>query len=139
MAPTVIFGDIRGLDLKELEPVLHRHGISRLDSAAVYQAGASETGLGEAGMGERFTIDTKILSSRDSDGTLAPQKIEESSRKSLERLRMNNINVLYIHGPDYATPIERQAKAFHDVHRKGRFSEVSEVLVARVMELAKIR
>lgn len=130
MPPTVIFGDIRGLDLNELEPVLHRHGISRLDSAAVYQAGASETSLGDARMGERFAIDTKILSSRNSDRTLTPEKIRESSKKSLERLRMDKVNVLYIHGPDYATPIEQQAKAFDDVHKKGRFSEASDFLAA---------
>lgn len=124
MPPTVIFGDIRGLDLEELEPVLIKYGISRLDSAAVYQAGASETSLGEARMGERFTIDTKILSNRDSAGTLTPEKIEASSKKSLERLRMNKVDVLYIHGPDFATPVEKQAMAFDDIYRKGRFSEV---------------
>lgn len=124
MPPTVIFGDIRGLDLQELEPVLHRYGISRLDSAAVYQAGASEISLGVARMGERFTIDTKILSSRDSGGTLTPEKIEESSKKSLERLRLSKVNVLYVHGPDFDTPIEQQARGFDDVYKKGRFSEV---------------
>ncbi|KAK4501731.1 hypothetical protein PRZ48_007540 [Zasmidium cellare] len=123
MAPTVIFGDIRGLDYKELEPVLHKYGITRLDSAAVYQAGVSETTLGEEHAGERFTIDTKILTGRPRDGTLTPEKIEESSKKSLERLGMSKVNVLYTHAPDAATPVKQQARGFDDVHKKGRFSE----------------
>lgn len=125
MPPTVIFGDIRGLDLVELEPVLHKYGISRLDSAAVYQGGESERRLGAARMGERFTIDTKVLSNRESAGTLTPEKVGESSQKSLEQLAVNKVNVLYVHGPDFATPIEQQAKGFNDAYKMGRFSEVS--------------
>lgn len=124
MAPTVIFGDIRQLDLDEIRPILDKYGIKRLDSAAGYEGGDSERRLGEAGWSRDFTVDTKILHSGFNDGPLSPEKVDESSRQSLERLKLDQVNVLYCHGPDFKTPVEDQARGFDDVYKKGRFREL---------------
>ena len=125
MSPTVIFGDIRQLEIDEIKPILQKFGIKRLDSAAGYEKGDSERRLGEARMPDEFAIDTKILGGFPTDGTLSAEKIDDSSRKSLERLKVDKVNVLYPHTPDYQTPIEVQAEAFDEVYRKGRFTAVS--------------
>lgn len=100
-------------------------GIKRLDTAAFYGAGESERRMGDGNMNKEFIIDTKIMSGPLDAGALSPEKVDESSRQSLERLRTQQVNVLYCHLPDYKTPLEEQAKAFDDVHQKGRFKEVS--------------
>jgi len=123
--PSIFFGDIRDLEIAQVEPVLKHYGLTHLDSAAVYAGGESESRLGKAGLGRRgFTIDTKIFATRPSDGTLSASAIEESSARSLQRLGVDHVHTLYAHGPDYATPIAEQAKAFDDVYRKGRFKEL---------------
>lgn len=131
MPPQVIFGDIRGLDLDEIKPILQKHGIKRLDSAAIYMAGESERRLGEARMGDFFTIDTKVMiDSMPGDGSLEPDKVEESSKTSVERLNVNKINVLHAHAPDLTTSVEDQARGFNDAYLKGRFREVSATTLA---------
>lgn len=124
MAPTVIFGDIRGMDAEEIKPVLRKYGIKRLDTAASYAGGDSERRTGDARMGEEFTIDTKIMGGPLDSGALAPEKVEKSLRGSLERLRMEKVNVLYCHIPDLKTPLEEQARGFDELHQKGKFKEV---------------
>lgn len=41
MAPTVIFGDIRGMEVEDAKPVLQKYSIKRLDTAAAYVRGDS--------------------------------------------------------------------------------------------------
>ena len=125
MAPTVIFGDIRGMDPEEIKPVLRKYGIKRLDTAAAYEMGESERRTGNAHMAGEFVIDTKILGGPLDSGALHPDKVEESSQKSLERLQTDQVNVLYCHVPDSKTPLEDQARGFDDIYKKGRFKEVS--------------
>lgn len=125
MPPTVIFGDIRGMEVSDIKPALERYKIKRLDTAAGYVSGDSEKRLGDASMAGDYTIDTKILGAPLDAGALTPEKIEESSIQSLERLRTNQVNVLYCHLPDFKTPLEDQARGFEEVYRKGRFKEVS--------------
>ena len=124
MPPTVIFGDIRGLEIDDILPVLRKYGITRLDSAAGYEKGESERRLGASGMSKEFTIDTKILSKVPRGGTLTPEAIEESSKLSLERLKIDKVNVLYCHAPDKTTPVEDQARGFNDAYQEGRFAAV---------------
>lgn len=125
MAPSVIFGDIRGMDAADVKPVLRKYGINRLDTAAAYVQGDSERRTGEANMGQEFIVDTKILGGPFYSGTLSPEKVNESSIASLERLNMHQINVLYCHVPDFKTPVEDQARGFDEVYKEGRFKEVS--------------
>ncbi len=125
MPPTIIFGDIRGLDLEEIKPILQKYNIKRLDSAAGYQKGESERSLGDSGWSKEFLIDTKILSGPLHSGTLTPEKVEESSKQSLERLKLEKVNVLYCHSADLKTPLEDQARGFNNVYKKGRFEAVS--------------
>lgn len=124
MPPTVVFGDIRGMDAEEIKPVLRKYNITRLDTAASYAGGDSERRTGDAGMADEFVVDTKILGGPLHDGWLRPENVEESSRLSLKRLKTKQINVLYCHIPDLKTPLEEQARGFQDIYEMGRFREV---------------
>lgn len=124
MPPTVIFGDIRGMQPSDIIPILQKYHITRLDTAAGYEQGESERRMGEANMAADYTIDTKILGAPLYEGALSPEKIDDSSRHSLERLRSSQVNVLYCHLPDLKTPLEEQARGFEEVYQKGRFKEV---------------
>ncbi|KAF7193737.1 Oxidoreductase sirO [Pseudocercospora fuligena] len=124
MPPTVIFGDIRGMEVSEILPILQKYGINRLDSAASYVNGDSEKRLGDAGVGKTFTIDTKVAVSFPNEGALTPEKITKSAKESLDRLKLETINVLYAHAPDHETPVADQAKGFNEVFKKGSISAV---------------
>lgn len=74
------------LRLKEL-------GIKRIDTAARYAGGLSETMLGEAGAANKhgFTIDTKIMFTPPGSGTLTEQAITKSIETSLGRLKVEKV------------------------------------------------
>lgn len=82
------------------------------------------TSNGNAKMAEEFVIDTKILAAPLDAGSLSPDKVDESSRQSLERLQTDQVNVLYCHLPDLKTPLRDQARGFNDVYEKGRVKEL---------------
>ena len=127
MPPTIIFGDLRNLSASEVHPILTRLGISRIDCAASYDD--SEAKLGDENMGASFVLDTKIETDMPLNGTLSPEKIFSSARTSLQRMKVDKLNVLYAHAPDYATPVEEQAKAFDTLHREGVFDSVRSLLL----------
>lgn len=123
MPPQILFGDIRDLDLSALLTMLKNAGITRLDTAAMYQNGEAEKKIRLANFPNRgFTIDTKIFFALPGFGTLTPEAIDKSLTQSLMSLGMDRVNVLYCHGPDYATPLWEQAKAFDDQYQRSRFA-----------------
>ena len=124
MAPQIIFGDVRELDLDELKTTLKDAGITRIDTAARYMNGQSEKRIGQFKLAKSFEIDTKILFMPPGDGTLTPEAIESSLSNSLEVMGIEKINVLYCHAPDHKTPIADQARAFDEQFKKGRFTHV---------------
>lgn len=80
--------------------------------------------MGDAKMAKDFVIDTKILGGPLHAGALTPEKVDDSSRQSLERLHTDQVNVLYCHIPDLKTPLEEQAKGFDAIYQQGRFREL---------------
>lgn len=125
MPPTVISGDVSGLDIADIEPVFRKFGITRLDTAATYVNGDSEQRIGDEGLGQRMTIDTKVKTAMPSTaGSLSATKIKESCAASLQRLKLQKVHVYYVHAPDYETPVAEQAKAMDELYREGKFEEV---------------
>ena len=70
-------------------------GINQIDSAARYppmSPGRSEQLLGEAQAAAKgFVIDTKVMCSGDSKGSLAREAVEKSVVESLARLRVEKV------------------------------------------------
>ena len=114
-------------EVQQLSQVLKASGIERVDTAARYPPtapGRSQELLGEAGYGQDFLIDTKILFEGKPNGSLTPAAIEKSLIDSLKVLKIAKVNVLYCHAADHETPIAEQAAAFDRHYRNGQFEYV---------------
>lgn len=107
---------------------LQEQGISQIDTAALYpfiNMGMSETLLGEAAATESCAVDTKILvTSKDTAGTMAADKIESSITSSKQRLKAQQLNILYCHAPDTATAAEEQLATLDAHYKAGDFKQV---------------
>lgn len=76
-------------EVQELGEALQVAHISRIDTAARYpptSPGTSEKLIGEANLGKRFTIDTKIMVTGAGSGSLTATNIGKSLDNSLKSL-----------------------------------------------------
>ena len=86
-------------------------GVTLFDTANVYTEGRSETIVGRYLMGRRdeVILATKV-GSQSGDGPeggpLSREQLRWSVEQSLARLGTDHIDLLYLHKPDYTTPIE---------------------------------
>jgi aryl-alcohol dehydrogenase-like predicted oxidoreductase len=123
-----------------------------IDTAASYQAGESEEMLGRLLAGRRhdFTIATKFAMGGIADGNGVLQKgngrraMLRSVESSLSRLDTDYIDLLWVHWPDFVTPIEEIVRAYDDLIGSGKvlyagFSNFPAWLTARGVTLAEVR
>ncbi len=99
-------------------------GYEELDTAYVYNEGNCERLLGEAleKLDRPYRIATKInprISGR-LDGEAAYKQLGES----LERLRLERVDTVFLHFPDPATPVESVLEAMANLHERGKFGEL---------------
>jgi len=98
------------------------HGITLLDTAAVYGDGASETVLGEwladRGVRDRVVLATKVSRSYTRDAVL------ESVENSLRRLRTDHIDLLQFHTWVGDTPLDEALGALDRVVQEGKVRAV---------------
>ncbi len=99
---------------KKIIEVSLKNGVNHFDTAELYGAGDAEVRLGRILKElqvprEEIVVSTKIHSAKDPDinSTFSTNKkhIRESIKKSLERLQMDYVDILYAHLYDYATPL----------------------------------
>jgi aryl-alcohol dehydrogenase-like predicted oxidoreductase len=124
------FGD--RLDLAATRQVVHaalEGGITLIDTADTYNAGASEQYLGEI-LGPRrkeVVLATKFGLSLSQRGRLegaSRRYIMSAVEASLKRLRTDWIDLYQVHRPDTATPIEETLRALDDLVRAGKVRAV---------------
>ena len=110
-------------------------GITLFDTAALYGFGANETLIGEvlAMHRERMVLTTKC-GMHGVDGKRVidarPETIRASCETSLQRLRTDTVDLLYLHRLDPQVPVEDSVGAMADLVRAGKvralgLSEVS--------------
>jgi aryl-alcohol dehydrogenase-like predicted oxidoreductase len=116
-------------------------GITLFDTAALYGFGANESLVGRvlAPQRDRFVLASKcglhgVDGRRVIDGR--PATIRASVEQSLQRLRTDRIDLLYLHRWDKQVPIEDSVGAMADLVRAGKvrllgLSEVSGATLAR--------
>jgi aryl-alcohol dehydrogenase-like predicted oxidoreductase len=127
-------------------------GGTAIDTAASYQVGESEENLGRilAGRRNQFTIATKFAIGGTSDGSGVMQTgngrraMFRSVEDSLRRLDTDYIDLLYVHFPDFVTPIEEIVRAFDDLASAGKilYSGLSNFpawMTSRGVTLAELR
>lgn len=103
-------------------------GINFIDTANIYSEGMSETLLGEAvkdlGINRQKLVIASKVRGRMGDGVnqvgLSRLHISNSVDDSLKRLKMDYIDLLYIHGIDPITPLEETMRGLEDVVRSGK-------------------
>ena len=102
----VTFG--REIDEKTSFDILdkaYESGITLFDTAQSYGSGASESIIGKwltlhAGIRENITIATKVLPPFESE------HLQQAVNASLQRLQVENLDILYLHRVDYSQSIE---------------------------------
>ncbi len=100
-------------------------GINYIDTADVYENGAAETLLGQI-LPEydrsTYVVATKCyfpISDHETNKGLSRKHIIDSIHKSLERLHLDYVDLLYCHRFDEEAPIEETLRAMNDLVTRG--------------------
>jgi aryl-alcohol dehydrogenase-like predicted oxidoreductase len=153
---TMVFGDVRGpwgATAEDAATIVSRFaadGGNFIDTASNYAGGESERIVGELVRSDRdwWVVATKYTcSSRPDDpnaGGNHRKSLVRSLEGSLQRLRVDYIDLLWVHIWDALTPIEEVVRALDDVVRAGKalyvgISDTPAWLVARAVTLAELR
>jgi len=116
-----------------------RAGIGMIDSAHLYAGGASERVIGAAlvGAGERPIVATKGGFAR---GEGKPEVLGQQIEQSLRALRVERIDLYYLHRVDPDTPLEESVEEIAGHRAAGRIAHVglSEVGVAEIERASRI-
>jgi len=122
---TMNFGPQLDMDASR-EMVLNflKGGNRELDTAYVYNGGATEEILGEIipslSKGE-YKIATKVHPRIT--GRLDRETILMEFSESLKRMKLESVDLLYFHFPDSKTPIEEALEAIKELHQNGMIKE----------------
>src|SRR5277367_5184123 len=101
------------------------HGVNLFDTADVYSRGLSEQILGEAirGKHNRVLISTKTtfpMGEGPNDFGSSRQHLVEATDASLNRLGVDHIDLLQLHGQDHNTPVEETLATLDQLVRAGK-------------------
>lgn len=101
-------------------------GVNFFDNAEAYEAGQSEIVMGKAikklGLTRSdYVVSTKIFwgGTGPNDHGLSRKHIVEGTRKALDRMDLDYVDLVYCHRPDYETPIEETVRAMNHVIDRG--------------------
>ena len=99
-------------------------GYDELDTAYVYNEGNCEKFLGEVlpGLNRPFKIATKV--NPRISGKLDADAAYKQVNESLDRMRLNSVDTVFLHFPDPATPVEGVLGAMADLHDQGKYKEL---------------
>ncbi|MFJ6938552.1 aldo/keto reductase [Streptomyces sp. NPDC101132] len=118
-----------GVDRETTSRILDTYadaGGNFLDTADIYAGGGSERVLGELLQGRRdtFVLATKYTcATRDGDVNAAGnhrKNLVRSVEASLDRLRTDHVDVLWVHARDNLTPVDEVMRALDDLVRSGK-------------------
>ena len=116
-------------------------GLNFIDTADVYNSGASEEIVGRAIAADRdkWIVATKV-GSGDAKGLLAGARVRNSAEASARRLKTDRIDIYYLHKEEHATPLEETIGAIADLLRRGviRSFGVSNYRGWRVAEICRL-
>lgn len=124
-------------------------GIDFFDTANAYQAGVSESYLGEALKGRR----NKVVLASKVYGKMGPEAdqhglsraaIRRAIEDSLRRLQTDYLDIYYLHQPDYEVPIDETLAAMEELVSSGKVrwvgtSNFASWQVCEMLNLASLR
>ena len=114
-------------DAKSLMTAAYDAGVNFFDNAEGYEAGASETVMGEALTELGWSRDSYVVSSKVFWGGQKPNQkglsrkhVIEACHKALKRLQVDYLDLYFCHRPDVDTPIVETVRAMHDLIAQGK-------------------
>lgn len=123
---TMTFGpQVESAEALRMMEAFRESGGIEIDTAYVYNDGDTEKILGkalESFPAGTFRVATKV--NPRVTGKLDRKSITMQLEESLRRLRLESVDVLYLHFPDPSTPIEETLKACAELHQAGKFKEL---------------
>ena len=99
-------------------------GYDELDTAYVYNDGNCERFLGEvlSDIKRSFKIATKV--NPRISGKLDAEAAYKQVNESLERMKLDSVDTVFLHFPDPATPVENVLGAMADLHDQRKYKEL---------------
>ncbi len=124
----VTFGkQVDGSDARSLMAQAYDAGVNFFDNAEGYEAGASETLMGEALAALKWSRDSYVVSSKvfwggekPTQRGLSAKHVTEACHAALRRLRVEHLDLYFCHRPDIDTPIEETVRAMDNLIRQGK-------------------
>jgi aryl-alcohol dehydrogenase-like predicted oxidoreductase len=120
-------------------------GFNFIDTADVYNEGASETIVGRAIAADRdrWVLATKLsnpMGKGPNERGLSRKWVMQAAEASLKRLGTDYIDVYYLHKEDLTTPLDETVRAIADLVRQGkiRYFGVSNYRSWRVAEICRL-
>jgi aryl-alcohol dehydrogenase-like predicted oxidoreductase len=121
-------GAIQQQEVNELIKTAVDSGINFIDTANVYSYGESERLLGQSlidlGINRNELVIATKVRGRMGEGKnyvgLSRFHIFQSVDESLQRLQMDHVDILYVHGVDPKTPVEETVRALNDIVLTGK-------------------
>jgi aryl-alcohol dehydrogenase-like predicted oxidoreductase len=112
-------------------------GVTLIDTADIYGSGHSEEIVGQAIQGRRdeVVLATKFgAGRRERGGNGRPEYVRESIEGSLRRLKVDTVDLYYLHRVDFGTPIEETVGAMAQLVQEGkvRYLGLSEAAPATI-------
>src|SRR5690606_929700 len=96
-------------------------GHTEIDAAYVYNNGDTERYLGEIVSAPNGTVRLATKVNPRVTGKLDRSAVVAQLDESLSRLKVDCVDVLYLHFPDPCTPIEVTLAACAELHNEGKF------------------
>ena len=126
-------GRVQQDEVNQLMKVVVESGINFIDTANVYSYGESERLLGQSikdlGLNRHDLVIATKVRGRMGEGKnnvgLSRYHIFQSVDESLQRLHLDHIDILYVHGVDPKTPIEETVRALNDIVLTGKVRYVA--------------
>ncbi|MGV8879754.1 MAG: aldo/keto reductase [Sphingobacteriaceae bacterium] len=121
-------GKIQQKEVNELMKTVVDSGINFIDTANIYSFGESEKILGQSirdlGLNRNeLVIATKVrgrMNNKPNSVGLSRYHIFNAVNESLQRLQLDHLDILYVHGVDLKTPVEETMRALNDLVISGK-------------------
>lgn len=121
-------GKVQQQEVNDLMKRVIEEGVNFFDTANVYSFGESERLLGQSlkdlGLNRNeLVIATKVrgkMNEKPNSIGLSRYHIFNSVDESLQRLQLDHVDILYVHGVDFVTPIGEIMHSLHDVVMTGK-------------------
>ena len=126
-------GKIQQQEVNELMKTVVDAGINFIDTANIYSYGESERLLGQSiidtGINRNDLVIATKVRGRMGEGKnyvgLSRYHIFQSVDESLQRLQLDHVDILYVHGVDPKTPVEETVRALNDIVLTGKVRYVA--------------